>query len=421
MDEATQVLFERLGISLLLGLLVGLQRQHVAAPTAGLRTFPLITVFGTLSAIIDRQFGSSGWILAASLLGVTAVILVTHASRLRSEEPHLGMTTVAAILLMFSVGAYLAEGARTVAIAIGAGVAVLLQYKPELHGVAARLGDDDMRAIMQFALLTCIVLPVLPNQTYGPFQVLNPFEIWLMVVLIVGISLGGYIAYKFLGRNAGMFLGGVLGGAISSTATTVSYARRSATDPHIDRLAAVVILIASSVVFVRVLVEIAVVAPRFLVQLGLPIFVMFVMGLLATLIAWFGMRRQPSEMPSQSNPSELKSALLFGLIYGVVLFALAAAQHYWGGGGLYAVAAASGMTDMDAITLSTSRLVKNGLAEGGISPSIGWRLLVVASISNLVFKCGMVALLGCRGLLYRVALLFAVPVLTGVGMLLLLP
>ena len=179
MDEATLNLFERLGISLLLGLFVGLQRQHVAMPLAGVRTFPLLTVLGTLAAMIDRQYAASGWVIAASVLAVTAMVLVTHALRMqrRGDDARTGMTTIAAALLMFAVGAYLAEGERTVAVAIGAGVAILLQFKPELHGLASQLGEEDMRAIMQFALLTCIVLPALPNQAYGPCHVLNPFNI----------------------------------------------------------------------------------------------------------------------------------------------------------------------------------------------------------------------------------------------------
>ena len=140
------------------------------------------------------------------------------------------MTTEVAILVMYVVGAYLVVGERMVAVAVGATVAVLLQFKPELHGIAARLGDQDLRAIMTFALITCIILPVLPNTTYevvSPLDVLNPFEIWMMVVLMVGISLTGYLVYKFFGRNAGILLGGVLGGAVSSTATTLSYAKRT--------------------------------------------------------------------------------------------------------------------------------------------------------------------------------------------------
>lgn len=420
-DPATLDLFERLGISLLLGFLVGLQRQRAASKLAGLRTFPLITLLGTLSAVIDEQLGASGWFAAATMLGATAVVLVTHAHRLRNEEPHVGMTSVAAVLLMFAVGAYLAVGIRSVAIAIGTGVAVLLQFKPELHRLAARFGDEDMRAIMQFALLTCIVLPVLPNAYYGPFSVLNPFNIWMMVVLIVGISLGGYIAYKFFGRQAGVVLSGLLGGAISSTATTVSYARRTNTGPAVERLAAAVIMIASTVVFLRVIIEVLVVAPSFAVQLCLPIAIIFCAAALASMAAWMTLRSLPDEMPRQSNPSELMSALVFAALYAGVLFGLAAAQHYLGGGGLYAVAAVSGLTDMDAITLSTAHLVQDGADGGGISARVGWRLLVVAAISNLVFKCLIVALAGRRQLLWRVALLFMAPIATGAALLVLMP
>ena len=180
-------------------------------------------------------------------------------------------------------------------------------------------------------------------------------------------------------------------------------------------------MIASSVVFCRVLVEIAVVAPNFLIELGLPVLILLMVALLASLATWFGLRDQPSEMPPQPNPTELGSALLFGVLYAAVLLALATARHYLGGGGLYAVAAVSGLTDMDAITLSTARLVQDGPDGGGISASVGWRLLVVAAMSNLVFKCGIVALLGRPQLLGRIALLFAVPLLTAAGLLWLMP
>ena len=227
--------FAQLGISLLLGLLVGLQREHAASGIAGMRTFPLITVLGTLSALMAPSLGN--WIIPAAMFGLAAVIVVGHVVQLRQVEPHTGTTTDMAMLVMFAVGAYLVVGPMVVAVAVGGGVAVLLQYKPEMHRVAQKLGDEDLRAIMQFVLISCIILPVLPNKNFGPssllglttnaLDVFNPFETWLMVVLIVGMSLGGYIFYKFFGRDAGILLGGVLGGAISSTAATVSYARRA--------------------------------------------------------------------------------------------------------------------------------------------------------------------------------------------------
>ena len=258
----TTTFFSQLGISLVLGMLVGLQREWTEQRRmAGLRTFPLITVLGTVSAILATQFG--GWIVGAGLLAVVAVLVVAKWSQLNHDDTDHGTTTDMAVLLMFAVGALLAiENMTIVAVAIGAGVAVLLQFKPELHGIVHRLGAADLKGIMQFVLITCIILPVLPNRTYGPFDVLNPFETWLMVVLIVGMSLGGYITYKFFGQNAGILLGGFLGGAISSTATTVSSSRQARGGQTRPAVAAIVILVASTVVFIRVLIEIAVVVGR---------------------------------------------------------------------------------------------------------------------------------------------------------------
>jgi len=351
-------------------------------------------------------------------MGVVAVLVLTHLQKIRQPDPDPGNTTNVAMLLMFSVGALLVVAPMEVAVAIGGGVAVLLQFKPELHGVVRKLGDEDLKAIMQFVLITCIVLPVLPDQKYGPLKVFNPHETWLMVVLIVGMSLGGYIAYKFLGRNAGILLGGVLGGAISSTATTVTYSRRARDDRNNARTAAIVIMIASTVVYVRILIEIAVVAPDFLKAVALPIAVLMGLTLAPGLVVWFRVREQSVAMPEQENPTQLKSAVVFGLMYALVLFALAAARHYQGavgGEGLYVVAGLSGLTDMDAITLSTARMFK----DAALDPADGWRLIVVAAMANLVFKATMAGVLGGRVLLQKIAILFAFPMAGGLAMLLL--
>ncbi len=413
----TTVLFQQLGISVLLGLLVGLQREHSAAGTAGVRTFPLITVLGTVSAVLAGPLG--GWVPAAGLLGIVAVLILGHLAKLRQPEPDLGNTTNIAMLLMFLVGALLTmEGAMPVAIAVGGGVAVLLQFKPELHLVAKRLGDDELKAIMQFVLITCIILPVLPDRTYGPpgiagLDVLNPRETWLMVVLIVGMSLGGYITYKFLGRNAGILLGGVLGGAISSTATTVSYSRRATESHTATRSAVIVVLIASTVVYVRVLIEVAVVEPALLRTTAVPVLVLMLLTLLPAMLVWFWSGRQPAAMPEQGNPTQLKSAVMFGLMYALVLLALAAAEKYSGDRGLYAVAGLSGLTDMDAITLSTARMA----GEDAAILIDGWRLIVVASMANLVFKAAIAGILGGWHLFRQIALLFCVPLSGGAAML----
>jgi len=416
--DPTPVLFQTLGISLLLGLLVGLQREHTGTSMVGMRTFPLITVLGTVSAMLASEMG--GWIVAAGLLGVVAVIGFANRLRLEERDFSHGTTTAVAALLMFGVGAFLALGPMEVAIAIGGGVAVLLQFKPELHGFAKRLGDQDLKAIMQFVLITCIILPVLPNRPFGPLAVLNPREIWLMVVLIVGMSLGGYIVYKFLGRDTGILLGGFLGGAISSTATTASYGRLSRVKSVDTSISAIVIMIASTIVFVRVLVEIAVVAPDFLHAAATPVVILMLLTGLPAFFVWIRVRRHPSQMPEQENPTQLKSAVLFGLMYAVVIFALAGAEHLAastqkiGDEALYVVAGLSGMTDMDAITLATARRSR----ADPIIATEGWRLVIVAALANLVFKAGLVGLIGSRRLFAQIILLFSVPLIGGIILLL---
>ncbi len=417
MDETTLNIFGRLGTSLVIGMLVGLQREQVSTALAGLRSFALISVAGTLSAMIDLQFSSGGWIVAASLIALGTIVGVSHWQMKIHDKKDAGMSTVIAILVVFCNGAYLAEGVMIVGVAIGVSVAALLQFKPELHSAAHKLGDRDMRAIIQFAVLSCVILPVLPNRNLGPLNVFNPFNIWLMVVLIVGISLAGYISYRLFGESAGVLVGGILGGAISSTATSLSYARISRQSPAMVGASTAVIIIASSVVFLRLMIELAVVAPSHLRQLGLPVAIMFGSCVLAAIIAWLSFRGSQEQTAEPTNPSEFKSAIMFGALYALILWALAGAKHYLDSDdALYFVAAISGLTDMDAITLSTGRMVEQSTT--GLSSGTGWRLIVTASISNLVFKSGMVAAIGGYRLFMRVFGLMLLPIICG-GLLLL--
>ncbi len=391
------IAFRQIGISLALGLLIGLQRERVAARLAGFRTFALVAVFGTITAQLAGAFGT--WIVAAGLLGLVGIIVVGNLLKLRDPESDAGQTTEVALLLTFMVGAYLVAGRPAVAIAVGAGTAVLLWAKPQLHQFAGRLGEQDFRAIMQFTLISGVILPVLPDRAYGPYQVLNPRHLWWMVVLVVGIGLAAYVAYKLLGKRGGTLMAGLLGGVVSSTATTVSAARRTKENPDAAGTASLVICLAAAVVFLRVLIEIAVAAPGFVAATALPLGTMLVLFLGLAALLWKRERRDEQPMPPHENPSELKPALLFGLLYGVVLFATAAARDHFGVQGLYAVSALSGLTDVDAITLSTAQLVRTGQVDS----AVGWRLILLALLSNLVFKGGVIAVLGGRRLLVRIA------------------
>lgn len=405
--------FERLGIALGLGLLVGLQRERVNTRIGGLRTFPLVTVFGTVCGLLAMTLG--GWVVAGGIAATAAIVILANA--MKPEGADIGMTTEVSVLLMFGVGAYLAQGYIPVAVALGGGTAVLLQFKSEIHGIADRLSDREVTAIMRFALISLVILPVLPNQTYGPYDVLNPRGIWLLVVLIVGISLAGYIAYKFFGEQAGMVLGGVLGGLISSTATTVSYSKRTAGQPGTGLAAGVVVVIASTIVYPRVLVEIGAVSPGLLPLALMPLLAQMAVLAVIAGIMWYASTRDSGEMPQQENPTELKAAFIFAGIYAVVLFVVAAVRDYFGAKGLYVVAAISGLTDVDAITLSTAHLV----SAAQLAPDDAWRIITVAVISNLVFKAGVVAVLGSRKLLIWVATAFGITIAASLAIVFLWP
>ena len=408
-------LFQKLAISLGLGLLVGLQRQHDQSKLAGIRTFPLITLFGTLSAYLAQDFG--GWILGMSMVSLAGLVVVANLMRMKSPPYDIGLTTEAAALLMFVVGAYLVLGNGTVAIAVGGTVAVLLHLKERLHTFVKGIGEADLKAIMQFVVISLVILPVLPDQTFGPYDVLNPHNIWLMVVLIVGISVTGYFIYKFFGNKAGTILGGVLGGLISSTATTVSYAKRTKHSNTSTSLAALIIFIATVVSIIRIMVEISVVAPATVSVVLPPLAALLLLMLVVGGISYLMKQKGHDTMPEQGNPAQLKTALVFGFIYALVILGTAFAKDYFGNKGLYIVAVISGLTDVDAITLSTSRLMQ----VGNIELQNGWRVILTAALSNLVFKGGLVAVLGNRAAFVKVAILFGIVLAGGIAIIWLWP
>lgn len=400
---------ETLALALGLGMLVGLQRESVHSRIAGLRTFGLVTVTGALAGLLAPTFGP--WIAVTALVAISSFAILGNMLALRDGDIDPGTTTEVAMALMCLVGIYLSTGARLESVVLSAAIAVLLQFKSRARRIVEQLGEKDIEHIIRFALISLVVLPVLPDRDFGPFDVFNLQRTWLMVVLIVGLSLGGYIAYKFLGAGAGVLLGGLLGGAVSSTATTVSYARRSKGQVESSGLAAAVILIASTVVWVRVLVEIGIVAPGFIAWALGPFGLLLAVAIGISALAYLRQRKSAPELPEPENPSEMKSALFFALLYVVVTIAATWAQQAWGEPGLFAVALVAGMTDVDAITLSTSQLV----AGGRLDADEGWRIVMAAVLANMLFKLGAVALMGSRRLLALVASASAVVIAAGVA------
>lgn len=408
--------FMSLAISLGLGLLVGLQRERSLSNLAGIRTFPLVTILGTLSAMLVEPLGGGGWFPAAGFLAVLGAILVGNRVRPAGDTPS-GITTEVALLVMYAVGVQTAFGPISVAVAVTGAVTILLHAKDTLHNFVHSLGDKDVRAIMQFALIALVILPVLPDESFGPYGVLNPRNVWLVVVLVVGMSLAGYVAYRLLGARGGAIVGGLLGGLVSSTATTVSYSKRAAESPAYVWPATLVIVLATAVVYGRVLAEISAVAPQLIWRIAPPILAMAGVAVVSALAALWLARGKDAEVPPAKNPSQLRAALFFAGMYSVVLIAVAAAKQHFGNAGLYVVAAISGLTDMDAITLSTARMAN----QGEVAPTFAGKVIIVAAMANLIFKAGITASLGGLRLFKVVALFFSFQIAAGIVLLMIAP
>ncbi len=389
--------------SIALGLLIGLERERNPSAKAGLRTFALVALLGTLMGLLSEQLDSV-WLVVA---GFVAVALTIVAAYLGDEpdkpEDDPGTTTVIALLLSYALGVMIWLDMSELAVMMAIGITALLYFKPELRGFSQRLARRDLVAVLQFSVLTFIVLPILPDQNYGPYGAFNPHQAWLMVVLISGLSLAGYTALHLVGTRYGAPLLGFFGGMVSSTATTLIYSKHGKASPALSNLAAMVIVIASMVVLLRLIVESAIVAFGALPGL-MPVFAGgLIAGVLASLYAWQQTTKgQELLIPQTSNPAELHTAIGFGLIYVLVLLGSAWMADLAGNQGLYAVALVSGLTDVDAITLSSLRLFNLGqLTEQQTVIAIA-----IAFLSNIAFKLGMVFFIAGSALARQVAIGF---------------
>lgn len=405
----TPKVFIDLAVALGVGLLVGLQRERAGSAIAGIRTFPLISLGGAVAASLPDQAGV--WAVAAGVIAVGVLCWIGNFTR-PPEEKSPGVTTEAAMVLVFLVGAQIVWGPRAAGVAVGAAAAVLLHSKPFLQKFTQRLGEHDLQAIMQFAVISLIILPVLPNEALDPLGVLNPRRIWMLVVLMVGISLVGYIAYRLLGDRQGALIAGALGGLISSTATTASFSRRARDDPQSASIAALAILVASTVLGGRLLVVLWITVPEQWARLAPPIGILIAAGAICT-----GIRRillDDGETPpqNQQNPTQLKAALFFAALFAAVLFASALAHRHFGQSGTYVVAVLSGLTDMDAISLS----IGSQMSQGTVDAATGLRGILLAFISNTAFKTGMAGVLGGGRLFVRLAPFMAAQILVAAAL-----
>lgn len=376
--------------SLAIGLLIGLERERSPGSRAGLRTFALVALFGTLAAMLTEKTNAT-WFLVAGLLIVGFMTIAAYMRHQDDSTADPGTTTVAAIIICYGLGAIVWYGDTKLAIMLAIITTILLYFKTELHGITQNLGRRDLVSILQFAVLTFIILPILPDENFGPYKAINPYQIWLMVVLISGISLAGYVALRWVGERRGASLLGLLGGLVSSTATTLVYTRLSKDNQYFMQLAIVVILIANLTVLIRLAIISSVVSPDILPQL-LPVLGSGLLFGIGATVYWWRQFNQHSDIPAPeiNNPAEIRTAAGFGLLYAIVLFFAAWLSDIAGSRGLYAVALVSGLTDVDAITLTSLRLFELGklqAAEAVTAISLG-------IMSNTVFKLGLIYFIG---------------------------
>ncbi|TAJ78417.1 MAG: MgtC/SapB family protein [Gallionellaceae bacterium] len=384
--------------SLAIGLLIGLERERNPSAKAGLRTFALVSLFGTLVALLADKSGTP-WLVAIGLLAIAGMIVAAYINT-PTENNDPGTTTVAALLICYALGALIWFGLSKLAVMIAITTTALLYFKPELQGMSQRLSRRDLVSILQFSVLSFVILPILPDKSYGPYNAFNPHNAWMMVVLISGLSLAGYVALHWTGHRYGAPLLGFLGGLVSSTATTMVYARHSKTSENMVRLSAVVILIASQVVLIRLAVVSTVVSPGVIDKLLPPMGLGLLFGLVFTLLGWRRLHTASElPMPQTANPTEIHAALGFGLLYVIVLLCSAWLSDIAGSSGLYIVALISGLTDVDAITLSSLRLFSLAKLTGEQAVSA----IAIAFISNMAFKFGMLAFIGGKALAKQVA------------------
>ena len=385
------------GAALGLGMLIGLERERTRdqhRTFAGVRTFALIALLGATSVYAGEQSGLA-WIPAVVFIAVSALVVAAY--HVTASEDDVGFTTEVSVLLTFLIGGLCAWGQVGIAGAISVACMLLLALKGWLHNLAKRIEPSDVEATLKFAIITLIVLPLIPDTNYGPagLEVINPYKTWLMVVLIAGLNFAGYILVKVVGKEHGLGITGLLGGLVSSTAVTLSFSQRSRTEPGLAPVLALAILLAWTVMFFRVVVEVAVVNSTLAKDLALGMVLMGTVSLGICFLLWKrGRSTGKAEVETGHNPFELGEAIKFGALFAVVIFIASAAQVYFGNTGLYIAGALAGLTDVDAIALSMANLALQDPASSG--PAV--RTVVIAVISNTMVKCGMTIWLSAASL-----------------------
>lgn len=409
-----------LGVSLGVGLLIGLERQQSMTRKegqevpAGLRTFPLFSLAGSLVWLLAG--GSS--VLPAAGVFALIVLLGVHRLGLPVEHREQGVTTEAAAVVAFLLGMLAVaeepfpdfEARLTTTGALGAVVALLLSIKPRVQSILGHVSNNDLFATLQLLVVALVMLPLLPDKGLGPYNAVNPAHTGRMILLIGGVSWVGFVASRLLGPGRGLVVTGLVGGLVSSTAVTFSMARRAKEEPEIVPSCTVAIAAANAMMLARVLVIIAIVAPALVGAIALPMGAMLAVGIavLLPLVREVREVRATGDVTVR-NPFELKSAFVLGLLFAGVIVVAHAVRDTLGDQALVVAGLAAGLTNVDAITLSTA-----SLANSGLSHAIAGATILAAVVSNTAVKTGIAFVTGGRKIGRQILKVHGVTLLAGV-------
>jgi uncharacterized membrane protein (DUF4010 family) len=393
MADEQQTLYY-LSVALAIGLLIGIERgwKTREAPegqrVAGVRTYGLIGLLGGSAALLAQPLGPL--LMGLMFLGLAGSLTAVYVVNLGQDEDDVGITSLVASLLTFVFGALAGLGEVTIASASAVITTLLLGYKPLLHEWVSAMKGRELRAGLKLLLISVVLLPILPNQGYGPWQALNPYEIWLMVVLVAAISFVGYFAIKIGGTNKGTLFTGLFGGLASSTALTLHFSRLARSDAAMSAMLATGILLACGTMLPRMFLLVGILNVQLLPSLLLPALIMALLIYGPALFYWWSQRSQKKEVQSSlSNPLEIKTALYFGALLALVMLLGRALQAWQGDAGVLMLATVSGVADVDAITLSLARM-----SQEEITSRVAVTGIIIGAAVNSLVKAAMSFFIG---------------------------
>ncbi|WP_457640317.1 MgtC/SapB family protein [Persephonella sp.] len=410
LSEETYTLLFKIVFSIASGLLIGLEREHRTKVEifAGIRTFPLISVLGMLSGFIFDKYWDG-------ILYFTfgAVVLLAVINYYLEYQKDIGSTTEIATFIAFIIGLLIYYEHYYIAAFLSVATTGLLALKKTLEKFAKNISEEDIFAILKFALVTVVIYPLLPDKNFGPFNAVNLKNIWEMVVLVSVIDFMAYIILRWKGTKT-LWITGIIGGMISSTAVSYELAKLSKKYSAVTYSALFGIVLAWLIMNFRVLFLSGVVNFQVMLSLSVPLILLSVLYVVLIGYIYLKNKEQIKQSSQQeipfSNPFQITSALQFGVLYGIIIVATKALQHYLGSKGVYIASFISGVIDVDAITLSLSTLAKNGT----LSITVASQSIMIAVVSNSLFKFLYIFIFGNKKLVVNMAVFMGVTVVFGI-------